>query len=335
MQMTNELHILGIGHYHPKEVIDNRFIESLDVGTTAEWIIDKIGIEQRLSCLPLDYIRATRNQDPAEAVKVAIETPTDMGVKAARMALTRAGLVPDDIGLVLCDCCTPLHMYPSESARIAQALGIAAVSYDVFTACPAFALHMRYLENFNSEDLPEYVLCVCTNALTQCVNYQDRTDGAIWGDGAAAWIVSPRKTGKLEVLESTFMADPTRCDAVVVDRHKFFHQDGRAVRDFSVRQTVRLLKDMETRFGIDWSRDVFVGHQANATMLEQICNNREIGPGNHWHNVRMVGNQAGAGAPAVISEHWDELTPGKKIVVAVVGAGLSWGSVLLEAQTPA
>ncbi len=330
--MSPDLQILGIGHYHPSEVIDNKFIESLNVGTTAEWIIEKIGIETRLSSLPLEYIRETRNQDPRRASEAALETPTDMGVKAARMALKRAGIEASQVGLILCDCCTPLQIYPSESSRIAKALGANAVSYDVFTACPAFALHIRYLANFEPEALPEYVLCVCTNTLTQCVDYNDRTDGAIWGDGAAAWVLSARHPGRLKVVASSFMADPTRCDAVVVDRHKFFHQDGRAVRDFSVRQTVRLLKELETRYSLDWSKDVFIGHQANATMLDQICNNREIGPDNHWQNVRTVGNQAGAGAPAVISEHWETIKVGQKIVVAVVGAGLSWGSVLLEAQ---
>ena len=66
-------------------------------------------------------------------------------------------------------------------------------------------------------------------------------------------------------------------------------------------------------------------------MLDQITNNREIPAANHWHNVTAIGNQAGAGAPATLADRWNDITPGQKIVVAVVGAGLSWGSVLLEA----
>ena len=65
-------------------------------------------------------------------------------------------------------------------------------------------------------------------------------------------------------------------------------------------------------------------------MLEQITNNREIPPHNHWTNVRHTGNQAGASASAVLSQHWDKITPGMRVVVAVVGAGLSWGSILFE-----
>lgn len=320
-----------MGFSNPSTVIDNQFLEALDVGTDAQWILEKIGIVTRLSTLPLDYIRETRNQDPRAAIGVASITPTQMGAKAAQMAIERAGIRPEDIGLVITNCCTPYQVAPAESQRIAKELGIKVKAYDVFTACPAFALHVDFIASFKEEVLPDYVLCVSTGALTQNVNYNDRSDGAIWGDGAAAWIVSPRKEGKLRVNSSFFMADPTRCDAVAVERYGHFHQDGRAVRDFSVRQTVRLIKQLETEHEIDWNKDIFIGHQANKTMLEQIANNRGISEANHWHNVSTVGNQAGAGAPATLAMHWGEIKPKQKIVVAVVGAGLSWGSVLLEA----
>jgi len=326
------LNILGIGSFSPDIIIDNRFIVSLGIDTSEEWIMEKIGIVTRCTTLPLDYIRETRNQDPSQAMKVAKFTPTEMAVKAAEVALQRAGIKAGDIGLVICDCCTPVELAPAEAQRIARALGLGfgVPAYDVFTACPAFALHVDFLNSFKEEKLPDYVLCVCTAALTHSVNYNDRTDGAIWGDGAAAWVVSAKHPGRLKVLYSFYSADTSRCDAVVVDRFGFFHQEGRAIRDFSVRQTVRLIRDAEGRFDLDWKRDIFIGHQANATMLQQIINNRGIPESNHWHNVETVGNQAGAGAPASLAMHWDEIAKGQKIVVAVVGAGLSWGTLVLE-----
>jgi 3-oxoacyl-[acyl-carrier-protein] synthase-3 len=325
------LYILGMGYSHPSIIIDNQFLEDLDVGTTAQWIIEKIGIKTRLTTLPLEYIRETRNLNPAEAIKVASMTPTDMGVKAAQMALDRSGLRPEQIGLVICNCCTPAQTAPAEAQRIADKLRMRVKAYDVFTACPAFALHIDFLNSFKEEKLPEYILCVSTAALTQHVNYNDRSDGAIWGDGAAAWIVSPKVVKGLRVVDTNYMADPTRCQAVVVDTYGHFHQDGRAVRDFSVRQTVRMVKAMEVEHNLDWSKDIFIGHQANKTMLEQIANNRNIPESNHWYNVTTVGNQAGAGAPATLAMNWDKIYSGQRIAVAVVGAGLSWGHVLLEA----
>jgi len=325
------LDILGMGYSHPDTVIDNKFLEDLDVGTNSTWILEKIGIKTRLSTLPLDYIRETRNQDPREAPNAALITPTQMGVKAAQMAIKNAGIRTEDISLVIANCCTPCQSTPSEAQRIACELGIKGQAYDVFTACPAFALHMDYLNSIKEEKFPEYVLCVSTAALTQHVNYNDRSDGAIWGDGAAAWVVSTRHKGKLKVIDTFYAADPSRAHSVVIDTFGHFRQDGRAVRDFSVRQTVRLIKRLETTFSLDWNQDIFVGHQANKTMLDQITNNRGIPEARHWYNVDEKGNQAGAGAPAVLATHWDQIKVGDKIAVAVVGAGLSWGSVLMEA----
>jgi 3-oxoacyl-[acyl-carrier-protein] synthase-3 len=324
------LHILGMGACHPSTVVDNQFLEALDVGTNAQWIEEKIGIKTRVTTLSLDYIKTTRNQDPRMAHEAASMTATDLGVKAAELALKKTGITAQQVGMVIVNCCTPRDTIPGEAVRIAERLGCPGLAFDVYTACPAFALHIDFLRNYNESKLPEFVLCISTAVMTQHVNYNDRSDGAIWGDGAAAWIVSPVHKGKLEVIDSTYTADPSRCEAVVVDSFKHFRQDGRAVRDFSVRQTVRLVKALETQYPIDWSRDIFIGHQANRTMLEQITNNREIPATNHWHNVTYLGNQAGAGAPASLCGHWDKIQSGQHIMVAVVGAGLSWGSILMK-----
>jgi 3-oxoacyl-[acyl-carrier-protein] synthase-3 len=325
------LYILGIRCAHPEIEISNQFLESLGIESSAEWIREKLGIEDRRTTLPLDYIARTHNANPRQALKVASNTTTGLAVAAAEEALRRAGVAAEKVGLLIVNSCSPDTLVPSQAQLIAARLGINCTAYDVSTACPGFALQFDYLANFKEELLPEYVLCVTSATLTQRVDYKDRSDSAIWGDGAAAAVVSASHPGKLKMVDSFFATNPLRADAVVVDTFGHFHQDGRAVRDFSVRWTVRMIKSVESRYEIDWTRDVFVGHQANRTMLEQITNNRKIPAGNHWHNVTNKGNQGEAGAPAVLAENWDRIQRGQKIVVAVLGAGLSWGSVLFEA----
>lgn len=327
------IHIVGMGFAYPEGLISNQFLEDLGTGTTADWIAEKIGIETRRSSLPLDYIAETKNCDLRAALDVCTDTPTSLGTAASLMACEKAGISPDQVGMIIANCCTPAQTTPAESQRIGKQLGIKrAKVFDVFTACPAFALHVDFINNHKEETLPDYILCISTATLTQKVDYTDRTDGAIWGDGAAAYILSPRKEGRLVVHSANYIADPVRSDAVVVDTLGYFHQDGRAVRNFSVLQTVKMMRTLEKNSGIDWNQDIFIGHQANYTMLQQITGNRKVPDSHHWHNVINVGNQAGAGAPATLAEHWDDITPGQKIVVAVVGAGLSWGSVLMEGQ---
>jgi len=325
------MYILGMGHCHPTNVITNQFLKDLDIGSDPDWIVAKIGIRERRSVLPLDYIVETKNADPRKAEAVMEHTAADMGVIAAQRALENAGIKPEQVGLILTNSSVPTQTLPPMGMEIAERLELGHKKvYDATSACPAFALHLHHLFAFEQDNLPEYILCIATAAVSQRVDYTNRSDSAIWGDGAAAYVVSPRQKGKVEILSTVFEADPSRCHAVVVDTYGHFHQDGRAVRDFSVRQTVRLIKRIEKEFDIDWSNDLFIGHQANGTMLEQIRNNRKIPNENHLSNVEFIGNQAGAGAPAVMSTNWDALGADRHAVVAVVGAGLSWGSVLFR-----
>ncbi|RMD83997.1 MAG: ketoacyl-ACP synthase III [Candidatus Dadabacteria bacterium] len=325
------LFVAGMGSAHPDIVIDNAFLESLEVGSSSEWIIAKIGIERRKTTLPLDYIIETKNSDYTKAPEVATMSPTDLGVEASLQAISRAGISPDQIGMVIANCCTPYQTTPAESQRIAKRLNLKRVmAFDVFTACPVFSLHLNILLSYAKDALPDYVLLVSTGTLTHKVDYRDRTAGAIWGDGAAACVVS-KKDGLLKVLHADFIADPLRCDLVAVESYGYFHQEGRAIRNFSVLQTVKMLRALEKQFELDWNRDVFIGHQANYTMLTQITGNRKIPDKNHWHNVIEYGNQAGASCMAVLSQNWEKITSPQKIVISVVGAGLSWGSTVLEA----
>src|SRR4051812_8814521 len=97
----------GFGHFHPENQLDNAFLESLDIGTTEQWITERVGIKSRRTVLPLDYIRATKNTDLRGAQEAALYTNAETGRRAALMALERAGLQPSDIGMVIAGGCSP------------------------------------------------------------------------------------------------------------------------------------------------------------------------------------------------------------------------------------
>jgi 3-oxoacyl-[acyl-carrier-protein] synthase-3 len=67
------LYLHGIGHFHPENIITNRFIEELDIGTDEAWILERVGILERHTVLPLDYIRRTKNSDPRAAHEASLE----------------------------------------------------------------------------------------------------------------------------------------------------------------------------------------------------------------------------------------------------------------------
>ncbi len=118
------IYLHGIGHFHPENVITHRFLEELEIGTDEAWILERVGIRERRTVLPLDYIRRTKNCDPRAAHEASLYRNAETAAAAARMAIERAGLTPGDIGLVLSGSSIPSFSTPAEAATVAAELGL-------------------------------------------------------------------------------------------------------------------------------------------------------------------------------------------------------------------
>ncbi len=324
------LYLHGFGHFHPENEIDNAFLESLDIGTDDQWIIERVGIRSRRTVLPLDYLRATKNRDLRAAPEAALYAPAETGRRAALMAIERAGIRPSDVGMVIAGGCSPDTCIPAEASRIARALGLAVPAFDLHAACSTFGAHLHFLSTMGAA-LPEYVLVVQPENTTRVVDFRDRSTAVLFGDATSAAVVSTKVPARARVVYSTFNTDPSGCDEVMIPRLGFFRQNGSAVQKFAIKKMSRLLEDIEERVGPDRQNSLFyVGHQANLTMLESVCRRAHLPPERHLHNIVHYGNQCAAGAPSVISQHWDRLRPGDVIAMVVVGSGLSWSSAQIE-----
>jgi 3-oxoacyl-[acyl-carrier-protein] synthase-3 len=324
------LYLHGVGHFHPENQIDNAFLESLDIGTNEQWIVDRVGIKNRRTVLPLDYIRATKNKDLRGAQEAALYSNAETGRRASLMALERAGIEPSDIGMVIAGGCSPDNCIPAEAARIANALGIAVPAFDLHAACSTFGAQLHLVDAMGAA-APDYVLSVQPENTTRIVDFSDRSTCVLFGDATSAAVLSTRHPGRARVVHSVFGSDPSGCDEVVIPRLGYFRQNGSAVQKFAIKRMSSLLKDIEDR--IDAARRerlFYVGHQANLTMLESVCRRAAIPPERHLHNIVEHGNQAAAGAPTVLSQSWDRLRPGDVAAMVVVGSGLSWSSLQIE-----
>ncbi|APR83449.1 3-oxoacyl-[acyl-carrier-protein] synthase, KASIII [Minicystis rosea] len=320
----------GFGHFHPENTIDNAFLESLDIGTNHQWIVDRVGIERRRTVLPLDYIRTTKNADLRAAPEAALYSNAETGRRAALMAIERAGISPSDIGMVIAGGCSPDTCIPAESARIARALGINVPSFDLHAACSTFGAHIHFLDKMGPA-LPEYVLVVQPENATRIVDFSDRSTAVLFGDATAAAVVSTKVSSRAKVVFGTFNSDPSGCDEVAIPRLGYFRQNGAAVQKFAIKKMSSLLSEIEERLDPERrSRLLYVGHQANLTMLESVCRRAHIPAERHFFNIVDHGNQCAAGAPTVMSQCWDRFRPGDVVALVVVGSGLSWSSLQIE-----
>ncbi|MET0385033.1 MAG: ketoacyl-ACP synthase III [Polyangiales bacterium] len=326
--MTFFLH--GVGHSHPANEITNAFLEDLDIGTTDTWIMERVGIRSRRTVLSLDYIKSTKNSDPRAALEARTVTQAELGERAARIALERAGLDASAIGMVISGSSAADFATPAEACVVAARLGIDAPSFDVSSACTSFFVPLYLFSLMDPARLPEYVLIVTPETLTVTVDYNDRSAAVLWGDAATAAVVSTRVPGRAEILGNTLGSNPSNHDKVVVPRVGYFHQDGAAVQKFAIKTMTSMVNQLQSQYASKDRSFSFVGHQANLRMLERVCSSVEIPPDRHFHNLQSYGNTGAAGSTSVISMRWEEWRPTDDIAVAGVGAGLTWASYLLR-----
>jgi 3-oxoacyl-[acyl-carrier-protein] synthase III len=329
------LYVHGIGHFHPENVIDNRFLEDLDIGTNDAWIVERVGIHTRRTVLPLDYIRETRNADVRAGQEAAQYSNAETGRRAALDALERTGLSPKDIGMVVAGGCCPDLQIPAEACSIAAALGIEAPAIDLNSACSSFGAQMHFLASMGT--LPPYVLVVNAENTTRVVDFNDRSSAVLWGDGTSAAIVSKSVPSKVRVVSTTLDSSPAGFDAVKIPRFSHFVQNGKQVQRFAIKTTLACVEEMlpaaRERAASVGGRIRFIGHQANGLILESVVRRAGLDADQHWHNIAEFGNTAASGAPTVLSQHWDDIRPGDTILIVVVGSGLTWSSIRMDVDT--
>ena len=326
------LFIHGMGHFHPENVLDNQFLEELAIDTSNEWILERVGIRTRRTVLPLDYLRATHNQDIRAGQEAALYSNVETGKRAALMALERAGLKPADIGMVVAGGCLPEMAIPAEGARIAQALGIEAPAFDLNSACSSFGAQLHLLKQMSA--LPRFVLVVNPENTTRAVNYSDRATAVLWGDSTSAAVVSTEVPSRLAVTKSLLQSSPAGCALVTIPRFGHFVQEGSSVQRFAIKTTLGCLEELlpaaRERAASVNGQVRFIGHQANALMLESVARRAGITAEAHLHNVEHFGNTGAAGAPTVLSQNWERLAQGDTVLLVVVGAGLTWAALQIE-----
>lgn len=328
--MHRMLYLHGMGHFHPENIITNSFIAELDIGSDEEWIMERVGIKERRTSLPLDYIRTTKNKDPREAIEVSLLPRKTGSREAALLAMERANLTPEDIGMVISGSCTSDHLIPAEASIVASELGIDAPCIDINSACSTFVVQLAFLAGMNPDAVPRYILVVNPETFTHVVDYSDKKAAPLFGDGFSAAIVSNCVPSQMWFESFSYSSTPASWEKVVIPQGGHFDQDGRAVQGYAIRKVTTALKHLQEEFKNEEENMKFIGHQANFMMLSHVCERCSISEDNHWYNVVDFGNTGSAGAPIVLSQNWDNLNKGDLVAMAVVGSGLTWGNTMLR-----
>lgn len=324
------LYIHGMGDVYPDNIISNDFLQELNIGTNPQWILERVGIRERRTLLSLDYIKKTYNKNLLEARQHSQYTAAQLGAQAAKKALAKANIETKDIGMVIAGSSATPYYQPANACVIANELGIQALAFDVNSVCATFAVQMNLLNAFDSASLPDYVLIVISETWTNIFDYSHRETAVLAGDAAIAAVVSKKIKSPFVVTNTFANSDPSGWNKVFAPVGKHFQQDGPGVQKFAIKKNLLMIDLLREQGNIAPQEHYFISHQANLVMLQSVCRLANISEDKHLFNVDQYGNCAAAGAPSVLSQNWDKFIMGDKIILTAVGAGLTWGGMVIE-----
>ena len=329
--------LTGMGHYFPETVLDNPFFDALDIGSSAQWIDERVGIRERRSILTREELIRLRRGEITRAELVAqgrIMTLAAMCAGPWRQALERADAAHRavEVDQAIAGTSIPDWDIPANACAVAGELGLHCTAFDVNSACSTFVVNLHVARGLLENHASKSIAIFNAERYTTRVDYTDRSTCVLFGDSAAAALLetAPDAQG-LELVDTILHSDPSGYPHVRMPDGGAFSQNGKAVQKFAVTRTVEVTREILAKNNIAQdSLAYFIGHQANFRMLTSACEKNGIRPDQHLYNVDTRGNQGATGAPTVLSTHWERYARGDYIVVAVVGSGLTWGAALFK-----
>jgi 3-oxoacyl-[acyl-carrier-protein] synthase-3 len=313
--------IIGLGTHVPERVFTNADLEQF-VDTTDEWIVERTGIRER------------RFAEQHEAL-------TDIALPAAVQALEEAGAEPASIDLIIVATVTPDMMFPTSSAILADKLGMPdAAAYDLLAGCTGFMYGIAQAYAMLSSGLSRRALVVGGDVLSKILDWHDRSTLVLFGDGAGAVVMERVDDGGFLGFE--LGADggggknlwlPGSGSRHFDDADRLVKMNGREVFRFATRVMVSSAEKILNECGrtVD-DVDVYVPHQANKRIIDHAAGKLGIPEEKIVVNVDRYGNTSSGSIPLALADARADgrLRPGELVLMTGMGAGLTWGSALIE-----
>jgi 3-oxoacyl-[acyl-carrier-protein] synthase-3 len=318
--------VVATGSYAPEPVVTNEDLAPL--GFDPDWIFQRTGIRQR-------------RQLPAHLAT------SDMALEAGRRCIARAGASKSDIDLVIVCTFTPDMLVPATACAVQDRLGLRAGAMDVNSACAGFVYGlitgMQYVATGSSR-LALVIGADCNTRITDC---HDKKIYPLFGDGAGAVLLGPGSSEQ-GMLAYTLGSDGSGTDLLyramggsrippspqaIASRLHVLKMDGRAVFKWAIRILDETVHDVlrHASLAID-DLDLVVLHQANQRIIDAAADHLGLDRRKMYNNLENYGNTSGGSIPLALDEAYDQgrIRRGDRILISGYGAGLAWGTAILQ-----
>jgi 3-oxoacyl-[acyl-carrier-protein] synthase-3 len=322
----------GWGTAVPEQLLTNADLERR-VDTTDAWIIERTGIRER-------------------HVASASDTTASLAIDAGTAAIKHAGIPPDAVDLLIVATATPEQPIPHTGAFVGEGLGLRCGSFDLGAGCAGFVYMLVVGASLLTAGNLDHVLVVGAETLTRLIDPNDRATCILFGDGAAAAVLSRSPDDGPGVLSWDLGCDgsaaglleiraggsrrPATAETIAAGE-QYLKMQGQEVFRRAVRAVVDSARTTLDRAGVG-AEDVawFVPHQANIRIIESAATRLGFDPGSTIVNIDRYGNTSAASIPLALAEAADDgrLRDGDLVLMSGFGAGMTWASALLRWGRP-
>ncbi len=320
----------SIGGYAPSHILTNTDLEKM-VDTNDEWIKKRTGIEER-------------------RIASSGEDTSDLGVKAALLAIERAGIDKSEIDMIICATLSPDYLcMPSTACVIAGKLDIQNVmAFDISAACSGFVYMLSMAKAFIESGAKKNILLIGAEKISSVVDYTDRGTCILFGDGAGAAIIGVTHDKNEAILDVHASADGRYGDLLITpgcgskypcsqetldNRLNFIKMSGNDVYKIAVKTLINDVIDILETNNLDVSQiDHFVPHQANLRIIEAVRSKLNFPVEKTILTVAKYGNTSAASIPMAMNDAYEEgrIKKGDLMLLDTFGGGFTWASALVR-----
>jgi len=330
--------IIGLGHYVPDNVVTNDDLSKV-MDTNDAWIQERTGIKERRHVVSGDG-----------------DTTTTMGVKAAKIAIERAGIDKDDIDFIVFATLSPDYYFPGPGVLVQRDLGIKTVgALDVRNQCSGFVYAISVADQYIKTGMYKNILVIGSELHSHGLDMTTRGRGVsvIFGDGAGAAILSREEDNSKGILSTHLHSEGQHAEELSLiapgmgkrwvndiiadndpnDESYYPYMNGQFVfKNAVVRFSEVIIEGLEKNKLKSTDIDLLVPHQANLRISQFIQKKFQLADNQVFNNIMKYGNTTAASIPIALTEAWEEgkVKDGDLVVLAAFGSGFTWGSVIIR-----
>ncbi len=323
--------IAGLGHYIPKRKVTNSDLEKM-METTDEWIVERTGIKAR------------------HWADLDTDSTSNMGTKAALMALENAQLAPSDVEFIIFCTLSPDYNFPGGGVMVQEQLGLDTVgALDIRNQCSGFLYGLSVADQFIKTGMYKTVLVIGSEIHSSGldISTRGRNVAVIFGDGAGAAVLTATNQTDKGILsthlhsqgkfaEELMVIEPSstsRCRNEFSPERMFPIMNGSAVFKHAVTRFPEVIMEALAKNGYSASDiSLLIPHQANLRISQFIQKSMKLSDDQVYNNIMHYGNTTAASVPIAMLEAFQngKIKEGDLICLAAFGSGFTWASALIR-----